>query len=179
MKKVVEERLQSCGLEMHPVKTRIVYCKDSRRTGTHEQTSFEFLGYTFRPRSMGGINRQAWTGFTPAVSRASMKAMRASLRASRLHLCSSWSIKDLAAAISVRVRGWMRYYCRFRASAFQPMAEYIDGLIVRWAMRKFKRLRGHKVRAHAWLNRVRKKCPTIFAHWCGVGRFQVGTMGAR
>ena len=46
-------RLRDCGLEMHPEKTRVVYCKDSKRMGTHDHVAFDFLGYTFRPRRIG------------------------------------------------------------------------------------------------------------------------------
>jgi RNA-directed DNA polymerase len=50
MRKVIAERLQSCGLELHPEKTKIVYCKDDDRRGHYPNQKFDFLGYTFRPR---------------------------------------------------------------------------------------------------------------------------------
>jgi RNA-directed DNA polymerase len=37
------------GLELHPDKTRIVYCKDDNRRGRFPVTGFTFLGFTFRP----------------------------------------------------------------------------------------------------------------------------------
>src|SRR5207244_1144444 len=52
--KAIGERLAQVGLELHPMKTRIVYCKDYRRRGKHEHISFDFLGYTFRPRQAKG-----------------------------------------------------------------------------------------------------------------------------
>jgi RNA-directed DNA polymerase len=88
-------------------------------------------------------------------------------------------LERLAELLAPLVRGWMAYYCRFRGSEFQPIADYIDGSIVRWAMRKFKRLRGHKLRALAWLHRFKRKSPGLFVHWCGRGDFAVGTTGAR
>ena len=179
MREQLAARLQDCGLEMHPEKTRIVYCKDSRRTKNYEHIQFDFLGYTFRPRRVVDRQGRIRTGFTPAVSRQSMTAMRQSLRHCRLQLRSELSPEQLAARLAPRVRGWMAYYCRFRGSEFQPVAEYIDRLIVRWAMRKYKRLRGHKTRAFAWLDRVKRNRPTLFSHWCGSGSFVVGTMGAR
>ena len=172
-------RLRDCRLEMHTGKTRIVYCKDSRRTKNYEHIQFDFLGYTFRPRRVVDRRGRIRTGFTPAVSRLSMTAMRQSLRHCRLQLCSELSTEQLAARLAPRVRGWMAYYCRFRGSEFQPVAKYIDRLIVRWAMRKYKRLRGHKTRAFAWLDRVKRTRPRLFTHWCESGSFAVGTMGAR
>ena len=43
-------RMRECGLELHPEKTKVVYCKDDDRWGTYPNEKFDFLGYTFRPR---------------------------------------------------------------------------------------------------------------------------------
>ena len=48
--KALRGRLADCGLELHPTKTKIVYCKDDDRKGGYEQVTFDFLGYTFQPR---------------------------------------------------------------------------------------------------------------------------------
>ncbi len=172
-------RLRDCGLELHPTKTRVVYCKDSNRPGTHEHVQFDFLGYTFRPRRIVDRCGRVRTGYSPAVSRQSMTAMRQSIRRWHLPLQSEFSLEELARVVAPRVRGWIGYYCRFRGSEFQPVAEHLDRVIVRWAMRKYKRLRGRKVRAFAWLDRVKRDRPNLFAHWCGRGSFSVGAMGAR
>ncbi len=50
MREQLAVRLRECGLELHPEKTRVVYCKDSNRNGKHVNVQFDFLGYTFRPR---------------------------------------------------------------------------------------------------------------------------------
>ena len=101
------------------------------------------------------------------------------MRRWHLSLQSGLSLDALARLMAPKVRGWIAYYCRFRGSEFQPVAEYLDRVIVRWAMRKYKRLRGHKRRAFAWLGRVKRNQPGLFVHWCGCGAFSVGTMGAR
>jgi RNA-directed DNA polymerase len=172
-------RLAECGLELHPEKTRVVYCKDSRRTQAYENIQFDFLGYTFRPRRVVDRHGHIRTGFTPAVSTQAQTAMRQSLRERGLASRSDLSLEQIAGWLAPRVRGWMAYYCRFRGSEFQPVADYIDRLIVRWAMRKYKRLRGHTRRAIAWLDRIKRRSPALFPHWCGRGGFAVGTMGAR
>lgn len=107
-------RLWDCGLEMHPGKARIMYCKDSRKTQNYEHVHFDFLGYTFRPRRVVDRKGRIRTGFTRTVSRQSMTAMRQSLRHCGLHLRSELSHEQLAAWLAPRVRGWMAYYCRFR-----------------------------------------------------------------
>jgi len=179
MREHLAARLRDCGLELHPDKTRVVYCKDSRRTRTHKDVQFDFLGYTFRPREVFGAGGKLRTGFTPAVSRVSLTSMRQNLRRWRLHLRSELSVTALAYLMAPRIRGWMGYYCRFRGSEFKAVANHIDRLIVRWAMRKYKRLRGHKRRAFSWLTGLRRTHPSLFVHWTGVGEFRVGAMGAR
>jgi RNA-directed DNA polymerase len=49
VRKAIAARMAECGLELHPQKTRIVYCKDKNRSRSYEHESFTFLGYTFRP----------------------------------------------------------------------------------------------------------------------------------
>ena len=54
----IGKRMEQVGLRLHPAKTRIVYCKDGDRRGSHEHTSFTFLGFTFRARAARGKNGQ-------------------------------------------------------------------------------------------------------------------------
>ena len=63
------------------------------------------------------------------------------------------------------LRGWMTYYGRFYKSALLPTLRHVDRVLVRWAMRKYKRLRRHKRRAEHWLGRIARKEPHLFAHW--------------
>jgi len=122
-------RLRDCGLEMHPTKTRVVYCKDSRQTETHEQIQFDFLGYTFRPRRKVSRNGRFLLGFTPAVGQQRMTAMRQSIRRWHLTHRSELSLDPLAQVLAPRVRGWVNCYCRFRCSEFQPVADHLDRAI--------------------------------------------------
>ena len=105
MREHLDARLRDVGLELHPDKTRVVYCKDSRRTGTHEHIGFDFLGYTFRPREIVYGDGRKGTGFTPALSRTSMTAMRQSIRRRRLHHHSDWTLAELARQMGPQVRG--------------------------------------------------------------------------
>jgi RNA-directed DNA polymerase len=63
----IAERLGALGLELHPVKTRVVYCKDTHRQDESEHTSFDFLGYTFRGRLARG-RRGFFVSFSPAIA---------------------------------------------------------------------------------------------------------------
>jgi RNA-directed DNA polymerase len=160
----LEARLTSLGLQLHPDKTRIVYCKDKRRRGSHEHTSFTFLGYTFRPRKAKGRDGGLYLGFLPAVSAAALATMRRKLRRWRLHLWITRSLDELADAINPIVRGWMHYYGRFYRSALLPLLERINTYLKRWAGRKYKRLRTYK-RFKAWWLGILDRDPDLFTHW--------------
>ena len=69
----IRERLAECGLELHPVKNKIVYCKDDDRRGSHENTSFDFLGYTFRSRRAKNRHGKMFISFLPGVSNKAAK----------------------------------------------------------------------------------------------------------
>lgn len=159
------ERLRKCGLELHPQNTRIVYCKDKKRNREHDEITFDFLGYTFRPRATMSSSGDVFVGFNPAVSRTALKKMKQSIRRWKLQLKSYLSLEELSNAISPIVRGWFNYYGYFRKSALQQIAAHLDSYLIRWAMRKFKRLKRHAGRARRWLLEQQHKQPGLFPHW--------------
>jgi RNA-directed DNA polymerase len=165
IKEKLEQRLRECGLEMHPDKTRIVYCKSVHREKEYECIEFDFLGYTFRPRGSSGKFGGIFTSFTPGISRKAAQSIRQVVRGWQLQLKSDKSLEDLSRMFGPVIAGWVNYYCRFRASAFNVVARHINRAIARWAMRKFKGLRNHKIRAAKWVERVAQQRPSLFAHW--------------
>jgi len=161
----LEKRFAACGLTLHPEKTKIVYCKDDDRPGEHPNQSFDFLGYTFRPREVKWPDGQLRIGFTPAVSGKALKGIRQTVRRWALQRHTQWSVEGLAKEINPVLRGWIAYYGRFTRSALDTLYTYINGKLAWWAYRKFKSLRRSKVRAYAWLQRLRRRQPDLFAHW--------------
>jgi RNA-directed DNA polymerase len=107
------ERLAQVGLELNLDKTRIVYCKDSNRKGSHEPLRFTFLGYTFRPRLAMSRSGAFFVSFCPAVADDAVKEIGRTIKRWRLHLWSRYTLADLAQAINPIVRGWINYYGRF------------------------------------------------------------------
>jgi group II intron reverse transcriptase/maturase len=167
-------RLAECGLELHPDKTKIVYCKDDRRQGVYPTTQFDFLGYTFRARCVVLKNEnRSFVSFNPAVSDAAMKSMRAKVRQYGIRKRSNLSLQDVAQLLNPILRGWIQYYGRFRKSELYQVFRYINLTMVAWAMKKFKRFRRRKVKASRFLMQVADRSPNLFAHWsCGmVGAF--------
>lgn len=159
------QRFAQWGLALHPHKTKIVYCKDANRRGSYPDQRFDFLGYTFRPRSSKNRTGKRFVSFAPAVSEQAAKAMRQRMRRWRLHHRNDLSLEDLARWTRPMVMGWVRYYGRFHASALRRALRTLDDFLVRWAKRKYKRLRAHEGRAWQWLWRVHARQPDLFAHW--------------
>ena len=162
----IAARLAECGLVLHPDKTRIVYCKDDRRGGSYAHESFDFLGYTFRGRKAKARTGETFVGFMPAVSATAAKAKRQQIRRWRLHLWTSKDLRDIAVFVNPIVRGWIDYYGRFyRSWLGHVVLRGINEYLVRWAMRKYKRLRGHRSRARRLIVRIYRSDPDLFAHW--------------
>ena len=162
----LELRFAECGLEMHPTKTKIVYCKDGTRKRTYPQTEFTFLGYTFRPRMVKNAKRNSlFVSFTPAVSSAALKAMRQRTRRLNYRNRTDLSLPDIARLHNPILRGWLEYYGRFCPSALYPVFRHFNKTLVAWAMRKYKRFKGHKVRASLFLEDISEKRPQLFVHW--------------
>ena len=158
-------RFAQCGLELHPLKTRVVYCKDADRRGNYANTSFDFLGYTFRPRLSKNRWGKTFVNFSPAMSAKAGKAIRQEVRNWNLQNRSDKSLFDLAHMFNAKIRGWVNYYGAFYKSALYPTLRQIDRKLVLWLTRKHKRLQGHRRRASHWLARVARKETRLFAHW--------------
>jgi hypothetical protein len=109
LRAAIADRLGPLGLELHPEKTKIVYCKDANRRGNAEHTSFDFLGYTFRGRLARG-RRGFFVSFLPAMSTKAKKAKGQQIRAWHLNRRTGTDLSGLAGAINPQVRGWINYY---------------------------------------------------------------------
>jgi len=161
----IKKRMRSCGLELNLGKTRIVYCKDSHRFGSHEHKRFDFLGYTFRPRQSRDEKGAMFVNFTPAISDEAAKKIRRTIRRWRIHLWSGTHLTEIAREINKTVRGWINYYGKFYPSMLIRSLRSIDKYLVRWAMRKYKRLKRRRMRAWEFLDGVATREPELFAHW--------------
>ena len=85
--------------------------------------------------------------FAPAMSTTAKKAKGQQIRAWHLNRRSGSDLSGLAQEINPQVRGWINYYGAFYRSMLYSLAARIDEHLVRWAMQKFKRLRGRPTRA--------------------------------
>ena len=161
----IATRLAQVGLELHPDKTRVVYCQDADRREDHQITSFTFLGYTFRPRLAKSKHGKHFVSFLPAVSRDAVTAMGREIRSWHIARRSDKSLNDLARMFNSIVHGWINYFGRFYKSMLYPLLRRLNLHLVRWACRKYKRLKRRERRAMRWLTEVARRAPYLFAHW--------------
>jgi RNA-directed DNA polymerase len=161
----LKNRFTECGLELHPTKTRIVYCRDDDRRGNHSDTSFDFLGYTFRPRRSKNKHGKLFINFTPAVSNKAKKAMRRTIHDWRVHLKPDKSLEDLSHMFNPVLRGWINYYGRFYKSELYSVLKHFNRALVRWVRRKYKKFERHQRRAKKWLDEIAKRDQKLFVHW--------------
>jgi RNA-directed DNA polymerase len=158
-------RMAECGLELNLQKTKIVYCQDADRRGTHEHEKFTFLGYEFRPRRARNHRGKYFVSFLPAISDKAAKAIREEIRGWKLQLRSDKSLEDLARMFNPILRGWMQYYGKYYRSMLHPVFRPLNRRLVRWACRKYKKLRDHQRRATHWLRRISIRSAQLWAHW--------------
>ncbi|MFC4600101.1 group II intron reverse transcriptase/maturase [Cohnella hongkongensis] len=161
----LKERLEECKLELHPTKTKIVYCKDKDRVKEYPVTEFEFLGYTFRRVFIKDRLGRLQFNFLPSVSVKSAKAFRDKIKSMRIHSYTGSKIEMIAEMLSPMVRGWLNYFTKFNPSAVKYTIDCLNRRLVKWAMCKYKRFRGHRSRAEKWLKELAKREPNMFPHW--------------
>jgi hypothetical protein len=126
-KSALQARLAECRLELHPTKTKIVYCRDGKRKGKCPNVKFDFLGFCFRPRLVQNFRDKTLFGsFNPAVSPSAMKAMREAIRDLKLWHQTQLTLQDIARELNPLLRGWTEYYGRYVRSGLYPLFRYIN-----------------------------------------------------
>jgi RNA-directed DNA polymerase len=165
MRQFIEQRFKDCKLEVHPDKTQIIYCKDKDRRGGYEHIQFDFLGYTFRPRRTMNRFGKVYQNFSPAMSNKALKAVGQTVRRWKVQLRNDKSIQELAFIYKAKIRGWLNYYGKFYPSRLYTLADRIDMALMKWAMRKYKKLKGFSRRAKKRIRQYAEQQPNLFPHW--------------
>ena len=162
----LKERMQTCGLELHPEKTKLVYCRDYRRQEKHGTVKFDFLGYSFQPRTaLSKKTGKLFLGFGCAISIASKKRIADKMEELDIVHLTHKSIVGVAKFLEPYIRGWINYYGKFRISALNPIFQLLRKRLVRWARQRYKRYKTSLNKAYDWLERIRKQFPGLFYHW--------------
>jgi group II intron reverse transcriptase/maturase len=163
MLQVLAARLKECDLEIHPDKTKIVYCG---RRNIEGNRAFTFLGYTFRPRSsVDGRTGEVFTNFLPAISKEQLKSIRAAIRKDNIRARTDLSIEEIAAKYNPKIRGWYNYYGKFYPSSLNKLWKYFNRVLMLWAKAKYKKVRTSTRKAVALIQKLQEECGHLFYHW--------------
>ena len=159
----IRSRLDHCGLEGHPTKTRIVYCKDDDRRRKYERIKFDFLGYAFQPRRAKNRWGRHFVSFLPAIGTQAAKAVRHTIRDWPMASTrNNQTLEDLAQLTNPAVRGWMNHYGRFYRSKCVQVLRYLNLALALWARRKRKRFRRRESASMYWLGRIAQRDRKLF-----------------
>lgn len=165
IKAKIKERLAEYRLELHPRKTKIVYCKDDNRRGGSEYENFTFLGFEFRARKAKNKYGEYFTSFLPAISKESIEEINRTIRDWNIQKYTNMTIEEIARYINPIVSGWFNYYGSYYNSALRPIRKRIDLKLAKWVVRKYKRMNDSLRRAFMWVNRIMMNIPNLFVHW--------------
>lgn len=162
----LQERFKACGLELHPDKTKIVYCKDGKRRSKYPNVTFNFLGYCFRQRVCKNTrDNHLFINFTPAVSKQALNAMRSKTRKLNVRNRTELSLEDIAQWFNPILQGWINYYGKYTKTAMRPIARHFNCTLVAWAMKKYRHLGKSKIKAGRFMENIAKTNRHLFAHW--------------
>lgn len=163
--KCLDKRLKECKLQMHPDKTKIIYCKDSNRTENYDNIEFTFLSYTFRPRKAKGKNNKQFTSFLPAISNKAKSHIKQTIKEWRLLWMTNKGITEIAEKYNPIIRGWLNYYGRYGKKELARVLEHINYHLYFWIKRKYKKYKFKSHKAMKCLRKIADKNPILFQHW--------------
>ncbi|NHB98904.1 reverse transcriptase [Photorhabdus stackebrandtii] len=161
----LRNRMEECKLVLHPDKTKVVYCKDSNRKGKHEWISFDFLGFTFRPRKAMAKQGAVFTSFAPAISKKALKRIGTRIKKWKIQTWSGHNAHEIALALNPVIKGWFNYYKHFGKSELYQLVRKLDFALVRWARKKYKKLGRSYRKSTKFLKRLQQQNQRLFAHW--------------
>ena len=165
LRDAIGERLRSCGLDLHPKKTKIVYCRDANRRDSYPVTQFEFLGFVFRGRLAKSRRGKYFNSFSPAISKAAAIDIRKAMRGWRLSRWTNAEIVDIGDKVNASIRGWWNYYGAFFPSAAKRVLSHLNEILVKWASRKYKRFKRGISPARKWLRGLAERDPSLLFIW--------------
>lgn len=170
----VGDRMRQCNLRLNDEKTKIVYCQDYRREKKHYRKKFDFLGFSFQPRSIKS-NRQEggmFVGYDCAISSSSRKRITEEIKRTSFHKWSDVPIEELAKKFNSKLRGWLNYYGKYKRHEMNRVFRVFHFRLMKWVLNRYKSLKGSRVRAYQWIRALRKERPNTFYHW-SVGFYEI------
>lgn len=161
----IKQRLSQCKLQLHPEKTKIVLIHEGRSYNKRKVGSFDFLGFTFRPRVAKGKDGKLFCATLPAISKRSSQGIRDQIREWKIHLHVNRSLSEVAAYINPTVQGWINYYGAYYKTELRKPFKQLQARLVMWVRRKYLSCRYSSEKARKLLAKIVAENPNLFAHW--------------
>ncbi len=161
----LKARMQEYELELHPEKTKIVYCRNYQRNDKHDNNSFTFLSYSFQPRT---IKSQRETGtrfvvFMAGISNQAKAHIRKRLRQVLVTQWSNMTLEWFAEKLNPKIRGWMNYYTKYSKYEAYQVFYYLNTLIRNWVKNKYRI--NSKAKMYDKYRAIQQAAPDMFYHW--------------
>ena len=161
----ISDRLAQVGLRLNSVKTKIVYCKDYRRTDDHKHVQFEFLGFSFQPRAIQSLRVPGtqFTGYAPEISSENQQKIRSDVKNGLNWRDTTMELADIARLLNNKLRGWINYFDKYGKKDLRRALLSVDERLIKWLMKKHK-LGGRRAAFHL-LFQAQTANPYLFYHW--------------
>lgn len=162
----IRQRLQECKLRLNEEKTKIVYCQDCRRKEKKDyKKKFDFLGFTFKPQTVGFKSRRLSLEYDCSISQTAKTRIVTGWRKNNFHRQSALTIQDIATRINPQMRGIIRYYGKYKRWALNKLMRHFHFRLAKWVLNKYKGLKGSYEKAYNWIREIKVSYPTMFYHW--------------
>ena len=161
----IKARLSAVALRLNEQKTRIVYCKDYRRTESHKEEQFGFLGFSYRARkSQSKHNRhKSYMAFTAEISKDNQKKITAAIKTIVNWQNTEQEISAIAEKLNNRLRGWINYFGLYGKGELRKTMMRLEKRLLKWTKKKYKETATRE--AIKKLTVIRKENPRMFYHW--------------
>jgi group II intron reverse transcriptase/maturase len=161
----IKSRMSACQLRLHEVKTKIVYCKKYKNRSANKTVKFDFLGFSFQPRPTASRDGKMFLGYDCAISQSSKNKILSEIRSTKFQRWTFRRIEEIAEFFNAKILGWINYYGKFRKHRLNPLFRVLEGRLIEWARRRYKRLNKSYVKACKWCYRFKENNVSLFAHW--------------
>jgi RNA-directed DNA polymerase len=161
----LKARMQQYELELHPEKTRVVYCKNYRRNDKHDNNSFTFLSYSFQPRTIKSQRHigERFVVFMAGISNQAKAYIRKRMKEVLITQWSNMTLEWFAEQLNPKIRGWMNYYTLYSKYEVYQVLYYLNALIRSWIKNKYRII--GKAKMYDKYRAIQQAAPDLFYHW--------------
>lgn len=166
LQEAIRARLTECKLRLSEEKTKVVYCQNYRRPKRKDYgKKFDFLGFTFKPKTIASNRGGLFLGYGCAISQKSQTRIVEGWKQLNLHRRSDLTIQDIANLVNPQMLGIIRYYGKFKLLELTRLMRHFELRLVKWVLNKYKKFKGSYSAAYRWIKYLKRSYPTMFYYW--------------